>query len=167
MIGGDSRIRARPRRGALGALVAVVVGGFVSLASLAGCGSEMDRAVDDYVAARESRGATFCACFYELIGYDEEATCTEAYKFSSTEIGCLKGIFEDREDPGEHDRFSSKPAIECLATVEREYERCLNALKCEDLEGLDECISDYNDAIVECPRLSEDDTEDFDNCLLL
>lgn len=127
----------------------------------------MDRAVDDFVWAREARGRAFCGCFFGLIGFDDAPTCGAAYEFSSTEVGCLKGIFDNGEEAEGSERFTSEPALECLTAAEEAYGGCLVGLACDDYKGLDGCIAEYNAALVECPRLSEEDTEDFDNCLLL
>lgn len=122
--------------------------------------------LERYFLAHDDQAATFCGCFHELIGYADGDTCADGREFDGVQRGCITGIF-DRDPDDERQEFSSAPALECMTAVDSDYAACMRALACDDLEGLDACIEQRNEALLDCPRLSEDDTEDFEQCLLL
>ncbi len=143
-----------------------VVSGFVGVAVGAcddgGEASERPPLLSPYFNARDARTSTFCGCFHELLGHRDATACEEAQALKSVQRGCISGIFvEDGE--ATYAYFASP--IECLTDAESSFSGCLNSLMCADMDGLDECIATYNEAVVDCPRLSKEDTEDFEKCL--
>lgn len=130
------------------------------------CGDESDthKLLEQFYDARDGRVVAFCNCFHDLWGYGSSATCEEEQKLDPSQIGCLDGIFE--RGPGDPPReFSSGPALQCLTKLEDDYAACISGLACGDKDGLDACIEARNEADLACPRLSEDDTEEFQKCL--
>ncbi|MBK7825325.1 hypothetical protein [Nannocystis sp.] len=120
--------------------------------------------LEPYFEARDARTSTFCGCFHELVGSGDPVACEEAQALTGAQKGCIGGIFDDH--PADQYTYYSAP-LECLAAVESDYAACLHPLGCEDFDGLDVCVKAYNEAVLDCPRLSEHDTEDFEQCMLL
>lgn len=127
---------------------------------------EIDTLLADYFVAYDARAAAFCHCFSTFVGYASTNDCEDAQALDPVQTGCITGIFApDPDDPPPE--FSSAPAIACLTEVESDHRTCLGELICEDIKGLDDCINARNEALLACPRLSEDDTGKFEQCLLL
>lgn len=141
----------------------LVVGGGLGVGAC-GDGTGSGPVVDPYFAARDARTATFCGCFHELVGAGDPVACEEAQVLTGAQKGCIGGIFE--ADPPDRYTYYSAP-LECLTVAESDYDACLHPLGCEDFEGLDLCVKAYNEAVRDCPRLSEKETEEFEKCLLI
>jgi len=124
--------------------------------------SERPPLLSPYFNARDARTSTFCGCFHQLLGHRDAVGCEEAQALKSVQRGCISGIFV--EDGSATYAYFASP-IECLTDAESGFSGCLNSLMCADMDGLDACISAYNEAVVDCPRLSKGDTEDFEKCL--
>lgn len=148
---------------------------------LAGCeGSEEPTAqqlAEQFVDERDRRVTQFCACFSDLLGYaaGDAASCIEGETFAPNQRGCIVGIFTppDEQQPSgvvpdaEQSLYTSEPALECLIDAEIAYRECLVSLSCDDKDGLNACLGDFNASRQQCPRLSEEDEADFESCLLL
>ena len=135
---------------------------------LAACAAEsnIQGLLDGYYAAYDERATVFCSCFHALVGHSDPERCSERWVLTASQKGCIDGIFEARPDELQQ-RYSPASAIECLTATELDYAACIEALACDDVDGANKCINARNEAILECPRLSAADSEEFEKCRLL
>ncbi|MCA9718378.1 MAG: hypothetical protein KC468_27145 [Myxococcales bacterium] len=146
---------SRARAALATALLAAVAG-----LTLPSCRDDTRALAEDYVAAVNTRAASFCRCFAPLVGYrsTDILGCVESERFEDEQRACVIDLLMSAEGP------SPDEAIACLMSVELDYAYCLDALSCDDLDGLARCMTTYNDDARACPSLSERDRQQFVNC---
>lgn len=145
----------------LSALPCCLLLALVAPLALSACDEEDDSVealVDELISENNLQIEEACDCFAEF-GYESRNACVDESGFVGPSLErCVKDAYSE-------DEAASRQYLNCVIPLEKEFSACANdRFVCDDLDGVQTCLDDYDLGLMECISLPGSVERDLGNC---